>query len=87
VTRKSVSISFDRRSLLDTLDPENGLLKSSEVHMMTAAKSGHAAAFDALCHPHTKRLLRSTYRITGNREDAEDARQNSFLRAFVRIHK
>jgi RNA polymerase sigma-70 factor (ECF subfamily) len=87
VTRKSVSISVDRRSMLDTVDPEGGLLKSSEVHLITAAKNGHAAAFDALCHPHTKRLLRSIYRITRNREDAEDALQNSFLRAFVHIHK
>ena len=87
MTRESVSISVDQRSVPEAVDPENGLLRSSEVDLVAAAKSGHSAAFDALCHPHTKRLSRGTYRITRNREDAEDALQDSFLRAFVHIHK
>jgi RNA polymerase sigma-70 factor (ECF subfamily) len=85
MTRKSVSI--DQRPVPKNVDRENGLLGSSEFHLVAAARNGHAAAFDALCHPHTKRLFRSTYRITKNREDAEDALQDSFLRAFVHIHK
>jgi RNA polymerase sigma-70 factor (ECF subfamily) len=87
MTSKSVSISVEQTTVAETLDPENGLLRSSEVDLVAAAKSGHAAAFDALCHPHTKRLFRGAYRITRNREDAEDALQDSFLRAFVHIHK
>src|SRR5450755_2969075 len=75
------------KSAPDTGDQENGLLRSSEFRLVAAAKNGHAAAFDALCHPHTKRLFRHTYRITRNREDAEDALQDSFLRASVHIHK
>ena len=87
MTRKSLCISVDQRPVLDAVDPQNGSLRSSEIHLIAAAKGGHAAAFDALCHPHTKRLLRSTYRITRNREGAEGALQNSFLRAFVHIQK
>jgi RNA polymerase sigma-70 factor, ECF subfamily len=87
VTWKSVSVSVDQRSVTETVDRENGFFRSSEFHLVAAAKSGHAAAFDALCHPHAKRLFRHTYRITRNREDAEDALQDSFLRAFVHIHK
>jgi RNA polymerase sigma-70 factor, ECF subfamily len=84
---KSVPVSADQSSAPETADTENELLKSPEFHLVAAAKNGHAAAFDALCHPHTKRLFRRTYRITRNREDAEDALQDSFLRAFVHIHK
>ena len=87
MTWKSVSVSVDQRSVPETVDRENGFFRSSEFHLVAAAKSGHAAAFDALCYPHTKRLFRRTYRITRNREDAEDALQDSFLRAFVHIHK
>jgi hypothetical protein len=76
VTRKSVFISVDQRSVPEAVDPENGLLRSSEVDLVAAAKRGHSATFDALCYPHTKRLLRGTYRIARNREDAENALQD-----------
>jgi RNA polymerase sigma factor (sigma-70 family) len=44
-----------------------------------------AAVFDELSRPHTKRLFRTIYRITRNREDAEDALQDSLLQAFVHM--
>jgi RNA polymerase sigma-70 factor, ECF subfamily len=55
--------------------------------LLAQARRGHSGAFDALCQPHTRRLLRNTYRITRNREDAEDALQDSFMKAFVHINK
>ena len=60
----------------------NGL---NENTVIAAAKRGQTAAFDELWQSHTKRILRTTYRITRNREDAEDALQDSFLRAFLHI--
>jgi len=57
----------------------------TEHSLVAAAKQGETTAFDAICQPHTKRLFQMTYRITRNREDAEDALQDSFLRAFVHI--
>jgi RNA polymerase sigma-70 factor, ECF subfamily len=87
MTWKSMPVSLDQRSVPETVDRENVSFRSSEFHLVAAAKSGHAASFDALCHPHTKRLFHSTYRITRNRENAEDALRDSFLRAFVHIHK
>jgi RNA polymerase sigma-70 factor (ECF subfamily) len=60
----------------------NGL---NENTVIAAAKRGQTAAFDKLWQSHTKRILRTTYRITRNREDAEDALQDSFLRAFLHI--
>ena len=57
----------------------------NENRAVAAAKRGQTTAFDELWQSHTKRILRTTYRITRNREDAEDALQDSFLRAFLHI--
>lgn len=63
-----------------TLDP-----KANENRTVEAAKGGQTAAFDELWQSHSKRILRTTLRITKNRQDAEDARQDSFLSAFLHI--
>lgn len=57
----------------------------SEGRLIAAAKSGHRAAFGVLCERHAEMILRVTFRITRNREDAEDAVQDSFMSAFVHI--
>lgn len=56
-----------------------------ERSLVRAAKCGQSAAFDVLCERLAPRILRSLYRITKNREDAEDALQDSFLSAFVHL--
>src|SRR5258707_9623838 len=56
-----------------------------EQELLAAAKCGDAAAFDQLFQPIAKRTFQIVYRITRNREDAEDALQDSFLRAFLHI--
>jgi RNA polymerase sigma-70 factor (ECF subfamily) len=53
--------------------------------LVTAAKFGESMAFDVLCERLAPRILRSLFRITKNREDAEDALQDSFVSAFVHI--
>jgi RNA polymerase sigma factor (sigma-70 family) len=53
--------------------------------LVSAAKCGHSVAFDVLCERLAPRILRTLYRITKNREDAEDALQDSFLSAFLHI--
>jgi RNA polymerase sigma-70 factor, ECF subfamily len=63
------------------------LQNCDQLGLLAQARGGHSEAFDALCQPHTRRLLRNTYRITRNCEDAEDALQDSFLRAFLHITK
>jgi RNA polymerase sigma-70 factor (ECF subfamily) len=57
----------------------------SEAKLIAAAKSGHDAAFGLLCERHEEMILRVTFRITRNREDAEDAVQDSFMSAFVHL--
>jgi RNA polymerase sigma factor (sigma-70 family) len=65
--------------------PMSVLPGRDEQTLIAAAKHGESAAFDELCQAHTKRLLRTAFRITKNREDAEDAMQESLLLAFVHI--
>jgi len=57
----------------------------SESQLIAAAKNGHGGAFGVLCERHEEMILRVTFRITRNREDAEDAVQDSLLSAFVHL--
>jgi len=58
----------------------------SEAYLLAAAKGGCSTSFDLLCAPHATRLLKTAFKVTRNREDAEDAVQNSMMRAFVSIN-
>ena len=49
----------------------------------TATSRNQATAFEQIWHSHAKRLQRVTQRITKNYEDAEDALQDSFMRAYI----
>jgi RNA polymerase sigma factor (sigma-70 family) len=55
----------------------------SEDVLVSAARSGQEWAFVELCFRSSKRILFTLNRITKNREDAEDALQESILKAFV----
>jgi len=55
--------------------------------LLAAAKSGNSEALEALLQPHSKNIFRALQRITRNREDAEDALQDSFMKAFMHIKK
>lgn len=55
----------------------------SEDVLISGAQAGHEWAFVALCLRHSKRILFMLYKITKNREDAEDSLQESVLKAFV----
>lgn len=59
----------------------------SEAHLLAAAKGGCSTSFDLLCAPHATRLLKTAFKVTRNREDAEDAVQDSLMRAFVSINE
>jgi RNA polymerase sigma factor (sigma-70 family) len=78
-------VSTEKRSVANNVELEPRLHGLEENGLAAAAKRGQTAAFGELCRLHAKRILRTTYRITKNREDAEDALQDSFLRAFVHI--
>ena len=50
--------------------------------LVSAAQAGSSAAFAELSTMYAPRLFRTIQSITMNREDAEDALQDTFLRAF-----
>src|SRR6202044_3908205 len=58
----------------------------SERNQLGTAPRGPAAAFDGLWQGYSTKGFRTTYRITRNREDAEDALQDAFLKAYVHLH-
>jgi RNA polymerase sigma-70 factor (ECF subfamily) len=58
----------------------------SEERLLGDAKRCEPEAFEALCQSLRPRLLRTAFRITRNREDAEDAVQDSMMRAFVYLN-
>jgi RNA polymerase sigma-70 factor (ECF subfamily) len=58
----------------------------TEEHVLIAqAKSGHANAFGELYERHRLRIYHTAFRILRNRQDAEDAVQQSFQRAFTKL--
>lgn len=54
--------------------------------LVAAARSGSAAAFAELREIYVRRVYRKLLTITNNREDAEDALQDTFLRAYKALH-
>lgn len=61
------------------------LQQRSEAHLLEQAKRGSAQAFAQLCEGHTAKLFKAAVRVTRNRQDAEDAVQDSLMRAFAKI--
>ena len=54
--------------------------------LVTAARAGSNTAFEQLQSIYSRRLYRKILSITRNREDAEDALQDTFLRAYVGLN-
>jgi RNA polymerase sigma-70 factor (ECF subfamily) len=73
------------------MSPENNIITNdspkevSEEQLVSAAKSGDADAFVELSKRHSHRLLQRAYQITRNWHDAEDAVQDSLLKAFSHL--
>lgn len=53
-----------------------------DLENVAAAQAGSSAAFDELQRQYSRRLFWAILRITKNRADAEDALQDTFLKAF-----
>jgi RNA polymerase sigma-70 factor (ECF subfamily) len=66
---------------------QNPFAALSESALVAAAKRGKAEAFELLCDRCARKVLQATRRVTKNREDAEDALQDSFMRAFMHIKR
>lgn len=60
-------------------------IQASDTTLVDAAKHGNSAAFDILATRHEAKIFRVLLRITRNREDAQDAMQQSLHKAFTRL--
>ncbi len=61
------------------------VVKDDEPLLVAAAKAGDIAAFETLVGRYEHKIFRLTQNITQNREDAEDAMQEAFLKAFEHL--
>jgi RNA polymerase sigma-70 factor, ECF subfamily len=61
-------------------------METSDAVLVSTAKLGDANAFVELSRRHSSRALQTAYRITRNRQDAEDAVQDSLLKAFTHLN-
>ena len=53
--------------------------------LVQSAQAGQEWAFAELCTRNSKRVFNTIYGVTKNREDAEDALQDSMMRAFLHL--
>jgi RNA polymerase sigma-70 factor, ECF subfamily len=58
-----------------------------DLALVHATKSGDVGAFEELVKRYDRRMLRIAQNLTHNREDAEDAVQEAFLKAFQHLEQ
>lgn len=61
--------------------------RASDESLVREAKQGRDSSFGELCDRHHRKLYRTAYRIIRNHEDAEDAVQDTFIRAFMHLNE
>lgn len=60
---------------------------SDDLDLVHASKNGDVAAFEQLVKRYDRKLFRIAQHVTHNREDAEDAVQEAFLKAFQHLNE
>jgi RNA polymerase sigma-70 factor, ECF subfamily len=58
----------------------------TDAELVARLQRGDDSAFEAIVRAHTGRLMSVARRFLGNNEDAQDAVQDAFIRAFKAIH-
>jgi RNA polymerase sigma-70 factor (ECF subfamily) len=61
------------------------IVQDDEGALVAASKKGDLSAFNELTNRYERRIFRLTMNITQNREDAEDATQDAFMKAFQHL--
>jgi RNA polymerase sigma factor (sigma-70 family) len=66
-------------------ETKKGLSTLCDAFLLEAAKQGEHAAYSELSSRYAPMVFRIVNRITRNREDAEDAMQESLMKAFIHL--
>lgn len=61
------------------------IVRDDEGALVSLAKRGDLSAFDELVNRYESRIFRLAMNITQNREDAEDATQDAFMKSFQHL--
>ena len=63
----------------------SSIVRDDEHLLVAAARAGDRSAFEDLVSRYEAKIFRLTRNITGNHEDAEDAMQDAFLKAYSHL--
>ncbi len=75
-------------SLFDAAAPGGtGAAEPDEADLVRRARRAEGAAWEALVRRHQEPVFRLAYLILGDAADAEDAAQETFIRAFTALHR
>jgi RNA polymerase sigma-70 factor (ECF subfamily) len=77
---------MESSGLQDEIKVKFATREATDDLLIAAAKSGNHLAFVELWARHSKMGFNMAYRITGNREDAEDVIQDAWLSAYVHLN-
>jgi RNA polymerase sigma-70 factor (ECF subfamily) len=84
-----VQLIFEKENLMEAfrstenVESLSTLGNSNDEMLVMAAKVGEQLAFSELWRRHSTRAFRIAYRIMGNRNDAEDAIQDTWMKAYM----
>ena len=74
-------------NVIDTpLMPPMSTRPDTDAELVARLQRGDDSAFEAIVRTHSGRLLSVARRFLGNNEDAQDAVQDAFIRAYKAIH-
>ena len=71
--------------MTENVKSQMGCTLDQDLALVHACKSGNAAAFEELVKRYDTKLFRIAQHITHNREDAQDAVQEAFLKVFRKL--
>jgi len=60
--------------------------ESNEADLISRARAGEAAAWEALVHNHQERVFRLAYLMLADPDEAQDVAQDTFIRAYQHLN-
>ncbi len=73
------------KNVADAAMPEPRMASDDDLVIVDRVLAGDKEAFGELVHRHERRVYRTTLAVTRNPEDAEDAMQDTFLKAYQHL--